>query len=489
MGVSSVRHRTLGFKLMAGFSVVLFLASVTGVASLLIIERLSSKLHTAANETARKLEIVGEIKAAAGGMRTGQRGVILYSMMKQPKRVSAGNDLYRESAQRILDRIGEIRPMLVTESGRAGVSEIEKAVKGWLPVYERVAAACTRGSFEGELEELVNQSFDHANHIDRFAEELAQLQRGLMAEASRDADRASLIGHWMLVGLGLLSLGVGALILRVIQGANGKLREVSRDLAKGAAQVMQASSSMSDASQSLAQGSAEQAAAIQETSASTTEITSMAERSAYSAGQGLEHVQQVAVEIGHTNRVLKDMSQAMTEINASSDRIARIIRVIDDIAFQTNILALNAAVEAARAGESGLGFAVVADEVRNLAQRSAQAAKDTADLIQESMEKARQGRMRVEEVAKAARSIEARADQVRGVVEEVNSGSQEQSRGLSQINRAVSEMQRVTQQTAADAEESAAASEELAAQARSLQAMAASLGLMVNGSVSEVTLS
>jgi methyl-accepting chemotaxis protein len=151
----------------------------------------------------------------------------------------------------------------------------------------------------------------------------------------------------------------------------------------------------------------------------------------------------------------------MKEIDGSSHKIARIIKVIDEIAFQTNILALNAAVEAARAGEAGLGFAVVADEVRNLAQRCAQAARDTAALIEESISTAGDGNAKLDQMAGAVRSMTQSANHVRSLVDEVNLGSQEQSRGMEQISRALLQMEQVTQRTAAGAEQSASAGAEL----------------------------
>jgi methyl-accepting chemotaxis protein/methyl-accepting chemotaxis protein-1 (serine sensor receptor) len=162
------------------------------------------------------------------------------------------------------------------------------------------------------------------------------------------------------------------------------------------------------------------------------------------------------------------MVHSMKEINGSSEKISKIIRVIDEIAFQTNILALNAAVEAARAGEAGMGFAVVADEVRNLAHRSAQAAKDTAALIEESIARSQEGSRKLEQVAGSIRQITGSTSEVKILVDEVDTGSQEQSRGIEQIVSAIGQMERVTQRNAANAEQSAAASQELAAQAKSL---------------------
>jgi methyl-accepting chemotaxis protein/methyl-accepting chemotaxis protein-1 (serine sensor receptor) len=171
----------------------------------------------------------------------------------------------------------------------------------------------------------------------------------------------------------------------------------------------------------------------------------------------------------------------MGEINEQSQKISKIIRVIDEIAFQTNILALNAAVEAARAGEAGMGFAVVADEVRNLAQRCAQAARDTSTLIEESVAKSHGGKARVDDVASAIHAVIEESVQIKTLVEEVNVGSQEQRQGIDQIARAVNQMQQMTQSSAANAEEGAAAAEELTAQALELADIVERLSIMAGG--------
>jgi methyl-accepting chemotaxis protein len=240
---------------------------------------------------------------------------------------------------------------------------------------------------------------------------------------------------------------------------------VANELADGASQVSSASGEISRASQSLAQGSSELAASIEETSATLEEISSMTKRNAESAGTAREVANQtrVAAETGTTG--MQSMTSAMDAIKASSVNTAKIIRTIDDIAFQTNLLALNAAVEAARAGEAGAGFAVVAEEVRSLAQRSTQAARETSEKIQDSIQKSEHGVSISAEVAKTLAEIVTRARRVDELISEIASASKEQSTGVDQVVIAVGQMERVTQSTAAGAEECASAAEQLNAQA------------------------
>jgi methyl-accepting chemotaxis protein len=205
----------------------------------------------------------------------------------------------------------------------------------------------------------------------------------------------------------------------------------------------------------------------------------MARKNTENSGRAADLVTQSLQKVALTNQSLEQMVVAMGEINTQSGKISKIIKVIDEIAFQTNILALNAAVEAARAGEAGAGFAVVADEVRNLAQRSAQAAKDTAALIEESIAKSNSGQVKVDRVAQAIRTIAEESVEVKALVGELSLSSQEQTRGIEQIAKAITQMERVTQQTAANAEESAAAAEELNAQSQTLMDFVERLTAMV----------
>jgi methyl-accepting chemotaxis protein/methyl-accepting chemotaxis protein-1 (serine sensor receptor) len=283
----------------------------------------------------------------------------------------------------------------------------------------------------------------------------------------------------MVSGVGAL----GALILAWVigRGISSSLGRTASELAETANQVAAAAEQVASSSQSLAQGASEQAGSLEETSSSSDQIHAMAERNMDNSRAAAALVQSSAEKVEEASGALDQMVVAIGEIGTSSANIGRIIKVIEDIAFQTNILALNAAVEAARAGESGLGFAVVADEVRNLSQRCAQAAKDTAELIEDSIAKSKEGQVKVDRVAGSVHTVARDFCKVQALVAEVDEGSQEQARGIDQIAKAISQVEEVTRCAAANAEENAAASEELTAQSRTLHDVSETLLAMIRG--------
>ncbi len=258
------------------------------------------------------------------------------------------------------------------------------------------------------------------------------------------------------------------------------LDDTLSQVALGAEQVASASGQISSGSQFLSQGASEQASSLEEVASSLQEMSSMTKQNAANAkeARSLSDGARVVAEKGMDG--MKRLSEAINKIHASSDATAKIVKTIDEIAFQTNLLALNAAVEAARAGDAGKGFAVVAEEVRNLAMRSAEAAKNTAILIEESVSNSEGGVAINQEVLKSLVEINGQVKKVSEVMAEIAAASEQQTQGVEQVNAAMERINHVTQQTAANAEESASASEELASQAQEMKSTV--LSFQINGS-------
>jgi methyl-accepting chemotaxis protein len=279
---------------------------------------------------------------------------------------------------------------------------------------------------------------------------------------------------------GLIALGLGSLFF-LSRKTFTPFGRVIDQLATGIERTSAAVDQVTSVSQNLARGASEQAAAIEETSSSMEEMSSMTKRNATHAQSTKELAKATHLAAENGSRDMKEMCTAMDAIKASSDNIAKIIKTIDEIAFQTNILALNAAVEAARAGEAGSGFAVVAEEVRNLAQRSAVAARETANKIQDSIAKSEQGVHLSAKVEKSLAEIVTKARQVDELVADIATSTNEESQGIVQVNNAMTQMDKIAQSTAASAEESASAAEEINGQTLALKQAVQELLSLVSG--------
>jgi len=298
------------------------------------------------------------------------------------------------------------------------------------------------------------------------------------AELLLDAHRI----EFYLALFGLLALAASiAAVWRVSARISERIIRVAAQVAESTAQFTGATGQIASMSQSLAQGASQQAASAQETSASAQEVASATQQNR----QRTDNLRDVMKRAGVSFQVMKtgmdELVHWMNDFREAGHKVSKIIKVIDDIAFQTNILALNAAVEAARAGEAGMGFAVVADEVRTLAHRSAEAARDTASLIQDSIERTTKGQETVTKCADAMDENFGLAGQVIKLSEELAVAGSEQVRGIDLITKSIASMQNVTQATAANAEESASASEEIASQAETLRSAADELEAIVGG--------
>lgn len=279
--------------------------------------------------------------------------------------------------------------------------------------------------------------------------------------------------------VGLFSFLSRRMLIRPLSQSIREIFEASENTASAASQI-------SAASQALAEGAGNQAAALEQTSASLEEMSSMTKRNEAHARDAKEIAAKTRIAADAGLAEMKEMSEAVSAIRASGDNISEILKTIDEIAFQTNILALNAAVEAARAGEAGLGFAVVADEVRNLAQRSALAARETGDRIAESLEKSVRGVQVCGKVSERLSEIAQHARRADEIVAEIATASSEQSSGIVQINTAVSQMDRITQSNAAGAEEEASAAASLKHEALSLKRSVEDLVSRIGGENSRI---
>ncbi|ADK83858.1 methyl-accepting chemotaxis sensory transducer [Desulfarculus baarsii DSM 2075] len=357
------------------------------------------------------------------------------------------------------------------------------------------AAEATFKQFEvmrleaAKAQELYAQMAEKARSAATMLESPLKMLALMLAEKRQAAQaaqaQAESQGAWVRVlTMGGMVVGfVGAVLLGFfITGAIAKpLAGVIAGLSAGADQVAAASNQVAGSSQSLAEGSAQQAAALEETSSSLEEMSSMTKQNAQNAEEANSLTGEAAQVLHRASQAMGELTSSMEAISQTSREMAKIIKTIDEIAFQTNLLALNAAVEAARAGESGAGFAVVAGEVRNLAGRAAEAAKNTAALIESSVSGIAQGVDMARRTSQVFEEVAANAGKVGHLVGEIAAASHEQAQGIALVSKASGEMDQVTQQNAASAEESAAAAQEMSAQAQTMQAYVGQLTTLVTG--------
>jgi methyl-accepting chemotaxis protein len=469
---------TLQSKILVNFGIVLAVAQAANVAALLSLKGVSQVAQSTVQRCSLAIEMVGRLDTGVAKIRLDQRGLIYFAMLKDMKESAAQFKDYETAAAETHGAIEELRKLLDTDSDRALLTTFEQGLGAFEGFGTQAKALVDAGKFQDAAVHL-RSARGAANTTVQSANELKKSQRKASDKGLENIRTTAAKAAWISVATMLLLVPLAAVLWSVIRGVVKHLRAVSEQVSQGSQQLQSAAGQMCSASDTLARSSSEQAASLEETSASTEQITAIARQNASNSGSATDLMARVDQEVGEANSSLDAMVSSMQDIGSSSEKVAKIIKVIDGIAFQTNILALNAAVESARAGEAGMGFAVVADEVRNLAQRSAQAARDTAALVEESIAHSQGGRARFEAVAKAIRNITQSASSVKKLVDAVSVGSNEQTRGVDQIAKAILALQGLTQSTAASAEEVASSSEELNAQAASLESTVRELNGMI----------
>lgn len=448
-------------KLIGSVAVLIGLALVVGVGAMIVNYRLGEAMKEATTVKARMRDVAGMIGQEATEMVAAERGLAFSMMLQQTQQAEAMRSQFASSEESFARLAAEFAAGVKNTPAAGEVASLQTAFESSRRMHRELRQLMEQQKMDQAIALLNEKLLPQLSSLSESAQKLAESQTEQIKSLAQSASSTAAAGFWIILLLNVVAFGVGAVVFLMVRKLTSTLRETVEELSNSAQQLSNTSQEVGSYSMSLSKSASDQAASLEETSASTEEIHSMTRSNADNSKQAASRMQEAAQKVEETNRALADMINSMNEISTSSSKISKIIKVIDEIAFQTNILALNAAVEAARAGEAGMGFAVVADEVRNLAQRSAQAAKDTTQLIEESIQSATNGKLKLDEVARASEAVSELVKAVSSLVQEVRLGSEEQERGIEQIAKAVSQMERVTQQIAANAEEGAAAGEEL----------------------------
>jgi methyl-accepting chemotaxis protein len=468
-------------KLIGGFVIVALIGCAIGIYGITQIKKID-KLDTELYEiNTAPLGHLTNMSTLYQRTRVNTREIIMNSYASQ----DSTNYIKRleELDKQLHDELKDFEKTIHSDEIHKMFNELNNAMKKFEPVRAKIVELARQGKNAEALALLRGEGAVLAGEIDKEIHELAELK---VKQAKGKADANTVTAN-MAVTVSLIVSILGA-ILSVVLGifltrsVTVPVNRVVAGLTDGADQVSAAAAQVSSSSQSLAEGTSEQASSLEETSSSLEEMSSMTKQNADHANQAKAMMSEANTVVEKVNHHMSDMAGAVAEITRSSEETGKIIKTIDEIAFQTNLLALNAAVEAARAGEAGAGFAVVADEVRNLAMRASDAAKNTNNLIENTIKAVRKGNELTNATQEAFKENAEISKKISQLVDEIATASQEQAHGINQVNTAVSEMDKVTQSTAANAEESAAAAEELNAQAEQMKVYVQDLVQVVGGS-------
>jgi len=473
-------------KLVLGFSIVAFLGCLSSALSIIYLNILDRDIEILSKEAMPNITDLGEMRREVLTMRMALREMRnpLYDRTELESFVRE----YQRSQQEYLVAKGRYESVPMGSEEKALWERVIKAETDLFALNRAYVDYAVKHAGEkdmhGELLKLARQSGQakaYDDFIAFFNSQVAHIvkeNRNINEQALRDSTNGR-IGALIAGGASLiLSLLIGLSLAKAI---TGRVRNATGVLETSADYIRSSSEQLASASQNLAAGSSEQAASIEQISSSLEEISSMTKQNADYAAQANKLTVDAISSIDAAHKAMQRSLTASQEIARASGETQKIIKTIDEIAFQTNLLSLNAAVEAARAGDAGAGFAVVADEVRSLSMRSAEASRRTAQLIEETITKVNEGVATFAETGKSIDEVVERSARVQHLVGEIAAASNEQSKGIEQINRGVAEMEKVVQQNAANSEETAASTEELNAQAEEMRASVQALAGYVFG--------
>jgi len=473
-----MKQLTIDKKLFGVFAAMLSITLLLNGLLVFQARQNSHRMDLVLNRYSAKFAIGDGIALATVEMQGAQRGLMLSYLARDAASAPPYIALYAASTAHIKALLAELKPLTDSPEEAKIASSVQTSATAWEPRFKELAALCAAGRIPQAYALRTQNKVISATMHDAAGQLVAQQKRAMEA-AQLDSEHAALQSNWITGISAILSLLIGFVVILIVRQIVRQLRNTVESLQLGASELSAGANQIATSSNSLVQGTTEQASAIVQTSAATEQITAMARRNSDHANHASELMRQTSTAVSDANISLEQMQESMDEINESSARVGKIIKVIEQIAFQTNVLALNAAVESARAGDAGKGFAVVADEVRSLAQRSAKAAEETSNLIAESIAKTRLGHERLLLVTQAIESITEGAAQVSVLVDGVKTGSDEQAKGAGQISIAMTGIEKVTQNSAAGAEQGAATGQQMFAQADSLQTIVDELHAMV----------